>query len=97
VYVTPAPAAPINWTTVSPAAEDALAELARDRKSEKKATRRSKGVPAAPALVAAANSTAISLTAAYQIGGLSGVGGLAGIALGGSTAGILKRRATVRK
>jgi hypothetical protein len=97
VYVTPgAPAPAIDWKTQSPAAQAALTELARDQKADKKTARR-KGIPAAPALVAAANGTATALTAAYQIAGLPGIGGAAGLALGGTTAAVLKRRATVKK
>lgn len=96
VYVpvpAPAPAVTAGWAT--PAGQQAEPKEPRGK--------RSRGVPAAPALAAAGNATALSVTSAYAAGGWPGMaaaGGAAVLAAGGAVAHrrrAVKRNADIRK
>lgn len=92
VYVTEQPPAPIAWNVPSHIAEAALAEVTKEKKAS-----RTRGVPAGPVFVAAANGMAMALTGAYQAGGVAALAA-SGVALAGAGAGfVAHRRAVVRK
>jgi hypothetical protein len=95
VYVTAPPAdeepQPIDWTAPSPIAEAALNDEPRQARSA-----RTRGVPAAPAMVAAANGMALAATTAYEAGGLMALASTATVLLGGTGALVGRRRSTVR-
>jgi hypothetical protein len=95
VYVTAPPAPeepqPIDWTAPSPIAEAALNDDPREPRSA-----RTRGVPAAPAMVAAANGMALAATTAYEVGGLMALASTATVLLGGTGALVGRRRSTVR-